>query len=172
MAFLLTFAEFAAVTIWLLAPVIMFFKCTPQGILPSWMHKTNKNGTPANALIFQGILVSLTMVLTSLLPSVNSMYQILVLMATILYFIPYLLLVIAYVKLSANLKSSNQIMSKLLAFGVFISVLFGIIISFLPSSDLKTRHDILLYETELISGPLIFILAGWFLYACRGKLFK
>ena len=40
MAFLLTFAEFAAVSIWLLAPVIMFFKCTPKGILPDWLHKT------------------------------------------------------------------------------------------------------------------------------------
>ncbi|MDE4963568.1 amino acid permease, partial [Francisella tularensis] len=40
MAFLLTFADLAAVSIWLLAPVVMFFKCTPRGILPEWLHKT------------------------------------------------------------------------------------------------------------------------------------
>ena len=36
MAFLLTFAEPAAVSIWLLAPVVMFFKCTSKGILSEW----------------------------------------------------------------------------------------------------------------------------------------
>ncbi len=168
-AFLLTFAELAAIVIWLIAPVVMFFKCTPKGILPAWMHKADKNGTPINAIIFQGLLVSTTIVLTNLLPNVNSMYQILVLMATILYFIPYLLLVVAYVKLSANSKFGSPLVSKLLAIAVFISVTFGIVISFLPSSDLKTTHDIIVYEIELVTGPAIFILVGWFLYARRAK---
>ncbi|XSZ47246.1 amino acid permease [Francisella noatunensis] len=67
--------------------------------MPDWLHKTNKHDSPRNALIFMGVLVTFIVVFTNLLPSVDAMYQILILMATVLYFIPYLYLVIAYIKL-------------------------------------------------------------------------
>lgn len=163
---LLTFAELAAVVVWLLAPVIMFFKCTPRGIMPDWMHKEDKNGTPMNAILFQGGLVSIIMLITGLLPSVNSMYQVLVLMATILYFIPYLFLAVVYVR-SIKVVGINKWLGLLLAAGVFISILLGIIVSFFPTADLQTAHDIICYEAELILGPLFFIVLGWFLYRRR-----
>lgn len=163
MAFLLTFAELAAVSIWLLAPVVMFFKCTPKGILPEWLHKTNKHDSPKNALIFMGILVTLIVLLTNFLPSVNLMYQALILMATVLYFIPYLYLVVAYIKLMNN--SYKYILGTL----VFISTSLGIIFSFQPPGDLKGFYDIAIYEFELILGPIIFIIIGWALYKYRKK---
>ena len=106
MAFLLTFAELAGITIWLVAPITMFFKCTPRGILPDWLHKTNRYGTPANGLIFMGVIVSIIILFTNLLPTVNSMYHILVLMATVLYFIPYIYVVLAYLKLGEKVSLS------------------------------------------------------------------
>ncbi|AIT09904.1 amino acid transporter [Candidatus Francisella endociliophora] len=163
MAFLLTFAELAAVSIWLLAPVVMFFKCTPKGILPEWLHKTNKHDSPKNALVFMGILVTLIVVLTNFLPSVDLMYQALILMATVLYFIPYLYLVIAYIKLMDNRYKY------FLGFFVFISTSLGIIFSFQPPSDLTGMYDIFIYEFELILGPIIFIVIGWALYKFRSK---
>lgn len=163
MAFLLTFAEFAAVSIWLLAPVIMFFKCTPKGILPDWLHKTNKHDSPRNALIFMGILVTFIVIFTNLLPSVDAMYQILILMATVLYFIPYLYLVIAYIKLM------NHRIKYLFAVLVFASTSLGIIFSFQPPSEMTSFYDIVLYESELILGPMIFILVGWALYKYRSN---
>ncbi|MBK2105976.1 APC family permease [Francisella philomiragia] len=161
MAFLLTFAEFAAVSIWLLAPVIMFFKCTPKGILPDWLHKTNRHDSPRNALIFMGVLVTFIVVFTNLLPSVDAMYQILILMATVLYFIPYLYLVIAYIKLM------NHKIKYLFAVLVFVSTSLGIIFSFQPPSDMNDAYEIAIYESELILGPMIFIFVGWFLYKFR-----
>jgi amino acid transporter len=161
MAFLLTFAEFAAVSIWLLAPVIMFFKCTPKGILPAWLHKRNKHDSPKNALIFMGILVSIIVLLTNFLPSVDTMYQALILMATVLYFIPYLYLVVSYIKLS------NTKLKYIFGVLVFISTTLGIIFSFQPPADLTATSDILTYELELILGPVIFILIGYLLYKFR-----
>jgi amino acid transporter len=161
MAFLLTFAEFAAVSIWLLAPVIMFFKCTPKGILPNWLHKTNKHDSPRNALLFMGVLVTIIVLLTNFLPSVNVMYQVLILMATVLYFIPYLYLVIAYIKLMGN--GYKYIFGIL----VFISTSLCILFSFQPPADLKTATEIFIYEFELILGPVIFIVIGWLLYKFR-----
>ncbi|AJC49459.1 amino acid permease [Allofrancisella guangzhouensis] len=161
MAFLLTFAELAAVSIWLLAPVVMFFKCTPRGILPEWLHKTNKHDSPKNALVAMGVLVTVIVLLTSFLPSVNVMYQALILMATILYFIPYLYLVVAYIKLMSSK------FRYLLGFLVFISTTLGILFSFQPPSDIQTLSEILIYELELVIGPTIFILIGWALYKFR-----
>lgn len=139
----------------------MFFKCTPKGILPEWLHKTNKHDSPKNALIFMGILVTLIVLLTNFLPSVNLMYQALILMATVLYFIPYLYLVVAYIKLMD--KSYKYILGAL----VFISTSLGIIFSFQPPGDLKGFYDIAIYEFELILGPIVFILIGWLLFKFR-----
>ncbi|MBD5784336.1 amino acid permease, partial [Francisella tularensis] len=102
MAFIRSFAELAAESIWLLETVVMFFKCTPRGILPEWLHKTNKYDSPKNALVFMGILVKVIVLLTNFLPSVNLMYQALILLATVLYFIPHLYLVDAYFKIMVN----------------------------------------------------------------------
>lgn len=164
----LVFAELAAVVVWLLAPVIMFFECTPRGILPNWMHKTNKEGTPINAILFQGALVSLVIMVTSILPNINAMYQVLVLMSTILYFIPYLYLAITYARSLTHLKM-NKVLGNIIACGVFISIAFGLIVSVIPSSDLQSLHDVINYEVELIMGPLLFLCGGWLLYRFRRK---
>lgn len=66
-------------SIWLLAQVVMFFKCIPKGILSEWVHKTNKYDSPKNALVFMGVLVTAIVLLTNFLPSVNLMYQALIL---------------------------------------------------------------------------------------------
>lgn len=162
----LVFAELGAIVVWLLAPVIMFFECTPRGVLPNWMHNTNKDGTPVNAILFQGVLVSLVILVTSLLPNINAMYQVLVLMSTILFFIPYLYLAVAYVIALPHL-AMNKYVGILIACGVFFSILLGIAVSFVPSSDLQTTHDVVFYESELVLGPVIFICLGWWLYRFR-----
>jgi uncharacterized membrane protein YbhN (UPF0104 family) len=75
-------------------------------------------------------------------------------------------LVVAYIKSVKRLKKSI-VSVVILGFGVFTAVLFGILISFVPSSDLKTNHSVLLYEIELITGPLLFLIVGWLLYKFR-----
>ena len=162
----LVFAELAAIVVWLLAPIIMFFECTPRGVLPNWMHKSNGDGTPVNAILFQGALVSMVIMVTSLLPNINAMYQVLVLMSTILFFIPYLYLAVTYVYSLRHL-GMNKTLGMLMAGGVFLSIVLGIAVSFVPSSDLKTMHDIVFYESELILGPVFFIGLGWLLYRFR-----
>ncbi|MDE5020695.1 amino acid transporter, partial [Francisella tularensis subsp. holarctica] len=97
--------------------------------------------------VFMGILVTVIVLLTNFLPSVNLRYQALILMATVLYFIPYLYLVVAYI----NLMDSTY--KYLLGFLVFISTSLGIIFSFQPSSDITGGYDNFIYEFELILGP-------------------
>lgn len=164
--------EFGAIILWLIAPTIMFFECSESGILPVWLQKLNQNRVPANALIFQGVIVSVIILLTQYLPTVNSMYLILVLMAAIIYFLPYLFLSVAYWRLRSQGKLKkiilNNFLSRMVAVISFVAVLFGIGLTFAPTSDLKTAHDIFIYELELIGGPAIFIIAGIVIYARRG----
>jgi amino acid transporter len=156
----LIFAEYAGLTVWIIAPVVMFFKCTPRGILPDWLHKTNSNDTPSNAIIFQGMIVTIIILLTNLIQNVNSIYQALIIMTTVLYFLPYTILAVVYIK-SKALNKYNIYLRYTLATLLMLSVLLGIIISFVPSPDLKTNHDIIIYECEIFFGPLFFILLGF-----------
>ncbi len=162
MAFLLTFAEFAAVSIWLLAPVIMFFKCTPKGILPNWLHRENRYHSPQNALLFMGVLVSIIVILTNFIATVSAMYQALILMATVLYFIPYLYLVIAYIRL----KTHRLWIRWSISLCVLLSVVLGILFCFQPPV-LQTKSAFFVYEAELILGPLILFTIGWLIYRLR-----
>ncbi|PIQ42936.1 MAG: amino acid transporter [Gammaproteobacteria bacterium CG11_big_fil_rev_8_21_14_0_20_46_22] len=167
MSFLLVFAELAAVTIWLIAPVTMFFKCTPKGILPNWLHKTNRHDSPANAILLMGLIISAITLITNALPSINNMYQVLVLMATILYFIPYLFLAAVYFK-SLNKLPGSPLLNKLYVLGIAVSITLGILFSFEPPTNLK-GYNLISYELELILGPLIFIYLGYFIYMRRSK---
>lgn len=165
-AICLSVAELAAIVVWLLAPVLMFFKCTPTGVLPSWLHKTDANGTPIQALLLQGLLVSVIIILTSALPNVNAMYQVLVLMTTILYFLPYFFLVSAYARSLPRLAIS-KVWGYLMVGSVVLSLIFGILVSFIPGDDLKSLQHIIYYEAELFLGPLFFLVIGWLLYRRR-----
>lgn len=168
MAFMLTFADLAAVAVWLIAPIVIFFKCTPRGILPDWLHKTNRYDAPNNALMFMGALVTLIVLLTNFIPTVGDMYQVLVLMATILYFVPYLFLSSAYIKLQIKANKSKT-WAYILGVSVLFSIGLGILFSFPPPDNLTKAHDIIIYEAELILGPLLFIFIGWLLYTRKNR---
>ena len=168
-ALLLVFAELAVVSIWLIAPITMFFKCTPKGLLPDWFHKTNQHGAPINALLFVGLLVTIILLTTSLLPAVNDVYQILVLMSVLLAFIPYLFLLAAYVK-NLNKISGYKSVHLFFVFCVLISLLLGIIFSFQLPDNITTLHQKIFYEGELFFGPIIFILIGYLIYYRGSKI--
>lgn len=162
-AILLVFAEIGVVSIWLIAPITMFFKCSPKGILPNWFHKTNKHESPINALIFVGIIVSCLLLTTTFLPAVNDMYQILVLMSVLLTFIPYLYLVRVYAKNyhTINMHSGWKIY---FIISVTVSLILGIAFSFQLPSNLVTLTSKILYEAEMFFGPALFVTVGYWLF--------
>lgn len=170
MAWMLTVGELAALSIWLLAPAVMFFQCTEKHLIPAWLHRKNKNDIPYNAFILQAVLVTVIILATTLLPNVNEMYEVMVLMTTAVYFIPYVLLVISYVRLKAQGKTGSFALPgrKVGAYGasfiVMFSILLGIALCFVPGSNLTTHHALVTYETELIAGPVILVLVGMGFY--------
>lgn len=165
LAFFLTFAELAAITMWILAPIVMFFKCSPPGILPAWLQRTNRSDSPYNAVLMMGVLVTIVVLLTNLLPSINDMYQILVLMASILTFIPYLFLAVVFIRCRHKITLPNWLIW-LMGLCIFGSIVLGIVFSFPPPEGL-VGHALIEYETELALSPIIFVFLGWALYRFR-----
>lgn len=165
-AFMLCFAELAVVSIWLIAPITMFFKCSPKGVLPEWFHRLNKHDAPVNALVFVGFLVTVILLATNLLPAINDVYQILILMSVLLTFIPYLFLLVSYIKNIKNL-SGYRFFHWFFSVTVFVSIMLGIAFSFQLPANIKTLGEKVFYESELALGPVIFILLGYLFYRLR-----
>lgn len=165
---ILLVVEFGALMVWLIAPTVMFFECVEEGIIPKWLQKINKYDAPAHALIVIGIIVTVVLVLTTYLPTVNSIFTTLVLMGTVVYFIPYLFLAISYIKLKYSNKLDNNLINKplayLLSIVLFCCVCLGIALSFMPGNDIKTPTQKLIYELNITLGPLVFILIGGIIY--------
>ena len=170
MAFLFVFTELATLSIWLLAPITIFFKCTPEGILPKWLHKTNKHNAPAAALILVGCLVTIVVITTNLLPSINTMYQALILMAAVLSFIPYLYLSVVYIKsFKLNNKVNKKIWPVILTLCILFSTILGIVFSFVPPDNLK-HSSVFLYEIELVVCTFVVLALGYLIYKLRRPL--
>lgn len=164
----LTIGNFGGLSIWIVGPIKMLFESTKSGVLPKSFTKLNKNDMPANAMIIQACIVTAIVLVTSLLPSVNAFYGILVLMTTINYFIPYLLIFPSFVKLRKlypdkhrpfRVPGGNGFAYLITALG-FFSVVLAIVVALIPSADLKTMKDIIVNESELIGGPIVFLAVG------------
>lgn len=169
----LMFVEFGGLNLWLITSSIIFFQSNDKGLLPEWLQRLNKNYVPANALIAQGVLVTVIVLATKFLPSVESIYLILILMATIVYFLPFIFLSLTYIRLRRKQRLKKIFIPKWLVYPLAITVItavsLAIALSFVPPEDLKTTRDIIIYELELGGGPLLFLLIGIVIYMWRNR---
>jgi amino acid transporter len=166
--FALLMVELAALIVWLVAPTVMFFECVGPQVLPAWLTRLNAQAIPANALYLIGIAVTLIVILSQYLPTVNSIFTTLVLMGAIVYFIPFLILAVSYLRLKVRGQLSHSQIStpvaRVLAGLLTATVFLGIGCSFAPPPDIKTIGQTLVYEAELIGGPLVFGVVGLAIY--------
>lgn len=98
-ALFLAFGVFGQVSTWIAGPSKGLLAVGKAGYLPLWLQKLNKKGVQVNILIVQAIIVTILAVLFVLLPSVQSVYQILSAMCVTLYLIMYVLLFLSFMKL-------------------------------------------------------------------------
>lgn len=173
-AVMLILSGIGGASIWSVVPIKMLHESCKQGILPKFFMRLNKNDMPRNAMIVQSVVVTVIILGTSILPTVNAFYEILILMATITYFIPYLFMFATFIKLRKTHPDyprpyrvpGGDWFGSLLAIVGLISVAFAIILPFvIPPKDVQTAHDILVYRLEILSGPVIFAVLGLLLHA-------
>lgn len=160
-AILLSVGCLGGTSVWAVAPLEMLENTQPD-LLPQWMTKRNRHGAPQNALILQAILVSAIVLITTTLPSVAVIYQMLVSMTTLTYFVPYLAMGAGYLVLLKRYPDVERPcripgprwMSTVIASLCLISVGMAIAFSLIPPPNLHGR-DATIYLLEIISGPVV-----------------
>ena len=162
-AFLVTIGALSAMSTWLVGPPRGLLAAAQDGDFPPLLHKINKNNMPVAMLILQGIIVSILSTTFLLMPSVNSSFWILLVLASQLYILMYILMFLAAIVL--RYKRANVIRNYRIPFGNFgmwvvagiglITSLFALIIGFFPPEQLHTG-SLLFYELFLFLGILVF----------------
>lgn len=171
-ALLLVIGTFGGVSVWIVGPIKLLFESTKKGVLPESFTKLNENDMPQNAMIIQACIVTGIVLLTSFLPSVNTIYSVLVLMTTMGSFIPYVFMFTAFIKLRKTQPDKHRpykvpggkTFAYIITVLAMIAVAVGLFLPLVPSSDLKTTADVVIYELEIICGPLLFGLVGLLFY--------
>jgi glutamate:GABA antiporter len=152
---------------WLAGSARIPFVAGLDSYMPSWLGKTHARfATPYAALIVQGI-VSIILVLVNAVGSgVQETFQRLLSLAVVLQLVPFLYMFAALLKLAANPDLAKGIYSRttlLLAGGSgLITTTLGIVLAFFPAQQIKSLFS---YEMWMFGGTLFFIgLAVFFFY--------
>lgn len=99
-ALFMTLGGLGGIGAWLSGTARIPFVIGIDRYLPPWLAEVHpKWGTPANAILAQGIVCSFLIIMSAIGSSVKESYLILVDATLILYFIPYLYIFLAFIKL-------------------------------------------------------------------------
>ncbi|MEG1684935.1 MAG: amino acid permease [Bacteroides sp.] len=179
MALLITFGVIGQVSVIIAGPSTGILAVGKAGYLPRSLQRTNKHGIQVPILYIQAAFVTLLTFVLTVLPSVQSAYQIMSQMATIIYLIMVLLIYFALVQLR---RTQPQ---KVRGFkipggwvGVWITAIVGVlgavlalILSFIPPSQISTGSPAI-YIGTLAIGVTIFFAVPFLVFAFRKKEWK
>jgi amino acid transporter len=127
--------------------------------------------TPYVSILVQASISGAILLIAQINENMFGAYQILVDAATILYFIPFLYMYAAIIKLYARPDRRENLTAVVIPggrFGVCLAAglgLFvvgvGIVLSFIPPGDAQSK---LLFETKLVAGTMLSVVLGLLLY--------
>jgi glutamate:GABA antiporter len=128
--------------------------------------------TPHISILVQAIISGAILLLSQISETTVSAYQILVDATVILYFVPFLYMYAAVIKLAYRPERENTPGAVLIPGGKlgvwiagglgFLVVLLGIVLSFIPPGETANK---VLFEVKLASGTVLAVLFGIVLYA-------
>ena len=145
-----------------------------HGYLPPALQKVNKNGVQKNILMCQGAIVTIVVIIMTVLPSVQSAYQIISQLAVILYLAMYILLFSAAIYLRYKEPNTprpyrvpgGKIGLWIIAGVGFLGSLGAFVLSFIPPSQISVGSPSA-YVWILIIGAAFFIAIPLILYSYR-----
>jgi glutamate:GABA antiporter len=140
--------------------------------LPSAFGKIHPRWkTPYISILVQAVVSGIILLVAQISETTLGAYQILVDAATILYFIPFIYMYAAVIKLYSRPDRRENRSAVVIPggrFGVYLAgglglvvVTMGIVLSFIPPGDTSSK---LLFETKLIAGTVLSVLLGLVLY--------
>lgn len=179
MALLITFGVLGQVSVVIAGPSTGILAVGKAGYLPRALQYTNKNGIQTTILYIQAAIVTLLSLVLVLLPSVESAYQILSQMSTIIYLVMVVIIYMAFVRLrhtAPNKTRGFRVPGG--KFGMWLVTIIGVagavvagVLSFIPPSQIKTGNPAV-YVGVLILGVAVFIAVPLIVYAVRKKSWR
>jgi len=149
------------------------------GYLPHLLQRTNAHGMPVPILILQGVIVTVLCLAFTVLPSVESAYQILSQISNIMFLIMYLAMYTAAMRLRYSqpdirrpfkIPGGNFGMWFVGIVGLLGAVIAGVL-SFVPPNQIKTGSPTI-YVGILLVGTAIFAAIPFALYGLRKPSWK
>lgn len=145
-----------------------------SGYLPRKLQHINEKGVNKSILIISGLFVSLLSLILVVLPTVESAYQIMSQLATIIYLIMVLMIYASFIRLRRTQPNKTRGfkvpggkfgMWVVCTLGIF-GALAALLLSFLPPSQIQTGSPVV-YIGILILGTVFFIALPLVVYALR-----
>lgn len=173
-ALFITYGVIGQVSVIVTGPSTGLVAVGESGYLPPALQKSNKNGINTPILWIQGIFVTVLALILIVLPSVESAYQLLSQMSTILYLVLCTLIYLSFLRLRRT--QPNKPRGFKIPGGKFAEWVIGIVglagmvfatvLSFFPPAQINTGSPTS-YVGILIAGVVIFILLPLVVYALR-----
>lgn len=113
---------FGALNGWILVQGQMGYALAKDDLFPKLFKRSNKYGSPANALILSAILASILLIMRYS-GGLLDVYEFMILVSTVLVLFPYILCAVAYYKAKVNLQSPLTTTGFII---VFLTILFCI----------------------------------------------
>ncbi len=127
--------------------------------------------TPYVAIIVQAVLSALILIVSNLHEKIAGAYEILINATLIIYFVPFLYMFAAVIRLAYKGSRESEQNTALIPggkFGVWVAGLLGfvitfvsIVLAFIPSKDVTNK---MAYEVQIILGTIGAIVIGFLLY--------
>ena len=160
-ALLLVLGNLGGVGAWLAGSARLPFVAGVDGALPPAFGRIHPRWqTPHLAILVQGVIATVFLVASLVGATVQNAYLVLTQTTLILFFIPYLYLFAAYLRLHRRRTAGTA----LVGVAGLAAVAFSIVLGFVPPAD-EARP--LLYETKVVGGVIGFMALG-VLLARRG----
>ena len=173
-AIMLAVGVLGNVTAWVAGPTTGLLAVAKAGYLPPVFHRTNRYGMASTIMYVQAGIVTVVSTLFVLLPSVQSAYQILNQLTSILYLTMYLLMFASVIRLRYSqpdrprpfrLGRSNLLVWLLGGAG-FLAALLAFCLSFVPPDQISIGSPTL-YVAILVGAALVLYAVPNVLYGLR-----
>jgi len=170
---------FGQLSTWVLGPSTAMLQVAKNGFMPRWWQKTNSAGVPIRFVLVQAMMISLVALIYVVVPAVNTGFFMVLILTTVLYAVMYLLLFASGIKLRykyPDVKRTYRVPGGNIGMWIvgglgFLAMLFVILISFFPPSNLKIGSPIF-YVLFMVLGLLIFVSLPIIIYARRKPEWK
>lgn len=174
MALFIMFGVLGQVSALVNGPSTGLMAVAQSGYLPRGLQRVNRNGINQGILYVEGVFVTLLTLVLLVLPTVESAYQIMSQMATIIYLIMVIMIYAAFLRLrrtqpgkTRGFKVPGGNVGKWIVclLGLAGAVL-ALVLSYLPPSQIDTGSPVL-YVGILLVGVGVFVALPLVVYACR-----